>query len=524
MPLKDISFDMIQQKIERFDIEVSLDVIQQKIERFDIETSSDESGYVIESADGIARIQGLPNVENGEMVEFPNNIFGLVFNLEKNEVICAILERHTAVREGSWVKRSKRVMDIGVGECLLGRVIDSIGNPIDELGELEFSAHYPIERTAPGVVDRQPVRMPLQTGYKIIDSLVPIGRGQRELIIGDRQTGKTTLATDTILAQKNSDVISVYVAIGQKQATVVKLVAELARHGALKNTVIVNAPASSPAITQYLAPYTGCAIAEYFMYEKNRDTLIIYDDLSKHAAAYRHISLLMRRPPGREAYPGDVFYLHSRLLERAGKLSDELGGGSMTALPIIETQGNDISAYIPTNVISITDGQIFLEADLFNAGIRPAVNAGISVSRVGGSAQKKAMRQVSGTLRIDLAQFREKEAFSMFSSDLDDETKVQLAKGRLMVEILKQDKARPMNLADQVLILYAGTRSLIMDVPLERIAEFEDGLLYAFNREYSSIREEIIAKGALDEDLEKKLSICIGEYKKEFLNVKTPRY
>jgi len=506
MSLKDFSFDAIQQKIEHFDLEVS----------------SDESGHVIESADGIARIYGLPNVENGEMVEFPNNIFGLVFNLEKDEVICAILERHTAVREGSWVKRSKRVMDIGVGDCLLGRVVDPIGNPMDKLGELQFSAYYPMERVAPGVVERQPVRMPLQTGYKIIDSLIPIGRGQRELIIGDRQTGKTTLAIDTILSQKNSDVISIYVAIGQKQATVVKIVAELAKHDALKNTVIITAPAASPAITQYLAPYAGCAIAEYFMYEKKRDTLIIYDDLSKHAAAYRHISLLMRRPPGREAYPGDVFYLHSRLLERAAKLSDELGGGSMTALPIIETQGNDISAYIPTNVISITDGQIFLEADLFNAGVRPAVNAGISVSRVGGSAQKKAMRQVSGTLRIDLAQFREKEAFSMFSSDLDDETKLQLAKGRLMVEILKQDKASPMELADQVLILYAGTRGLIMDIPLERIDEFEEGLIAAFAKNYATIRDEIIEKGALDDGLEKKICGFVEEYKKEFFNVETP--
>jgi F-type H+-transporting ATPase subunit alpha len=500
----------------------SFEGIQQKIERFDIEASSDEAGQVVESADGIARVHGLPNVENGEMVEFPNNIFGLVFNLEKDEVICAILERHTAVREGSWVKRSKRVMEIGVGDGLLGRVVDPIGNPMDEKGAINFTAHYPVERTAPGVVERQPVRMPLQTGYKIVDSLVPIGRGQRELIIGERQTGKSMRAVDTIINQKKSGVISVYVAIGQKQATVVKLVADLAQHGVLGNTVIVNAPASSPAITQYLAPYAGCAIAEYFMYEKKRDTLVIYDDLSKHAAAYRHISLLMRRPPGREAFPGDVFYLHSRLLERAAKLSDELGGGSLTALPIIETQGNDISAYIPTNVISITDGQIFLEADLFNAGVRPAVNAGISVSRVGGSAQKKAMRQVSGTLRIDLAQFREKEAFSMFSSDLDDETKLQLAKGRLMVELLKQNKGQPMSLAEQVLMLYAGTHGLMMDIPLDRIGEFEEGLLSSFVKKFSSMHEEIEEKGALDEGLEKKMRVFIEEYKKGFLDVKTP--
>jgi F-type H+-transporting ATPase subunit alpha len=397
-------------------------------------------------------------------------------------------------------------------------VIDPIGYTMDEKGPLKTETSYPLERTSPGVVDRQPVRVPLSTGYKIVDSLVPIGRGQRELIIGDRQTGKTTLAVDAIINQRDTGVISVYVAIGQKQATVVKLVADLALHGALKNTVIVNAPASSPAITQYLAPYAGCAIAEYFMYEKKRDTLIIYDDLSKHAAAYRHISLLMRRPPGREAYPGDVFYLHSRLLERAAKLSDELGGGSMTALPIIETQGNDISAYIPTNVISITDGQIFLEADLFNAGIRPAVNAGISVSRVGGSAQQKMMRQVSGTLRIDLAQFREKEAFSMFSSDLDAETIAQLKKGKLMVELLKLNKGGPMATVDQVLSLYAGTRNLISDIPPELIEDFEPGLIKRFTEKHQAVRQELADKAALDKDLEEALQIIILEYKKEFLD------
>ncbi len=496
----------------------SFESIQQKIERFDIEASSDESGQVIESADGIARVRGLPHVENGEMVEFPNDIYGLVFNLEKDEVICAILERHTAVREGSWVKRTGRVMEIKVGEGLLGRVIDPIGNPMDEKGPVATNAAYPMERSAPGVVERQPVRVPLATGYKIVDSLVPIGRGQRELIIGDRQTGKTTLAVDAIINQKDTGVISVYVAIGQKQATVVKLVADLARHGALENTVIVNAPASSPAITQYLAPYAGCAIAEYFMYEKKRDTLVIYDDLSKHAAAYRHISLLMRRPPGREAFPGDVFYLHSRLLERAAKLSDDLGAGSMTALPIIETQGNDISAYIPTNVISITDGQIFLEADLFNAGVRPAVNAGISVSRVGGSAQQKMMRQVSGTLRIDLAQFREKEAFSMFSSDLDAETIAQLKKGKLMVELLKQNKGGPMATVDQVISLYAGTRNLISDVPSESVDEFEKGLLARFQEKHGDVRRSLAEKGSIDKDLEETLRTIILEYKKEFLD------
>lgn len=372
-----------------------LDSIQRRIDELPTGARSEEAGIVAESADGIARIRGMASVSMGEMVEFPGRIFGMVFNLEKEEVVCAILDNHTKVKEGAWVKPTGHVMSIGVGEELLGRVVNALGQPVDGRGQYRTEAYYPLERTSPGVIEREPVRAPLQTGYKVVDSLVPIGRGQRELIIGDRQTGKSTLAMDAIINQKKSGVVCVYVAIGQKESTVVKFTHRLRDFDALKHTVVVNAPASAPAMTQYLAPYVGCAIAEYFMYEKHRDTLVIYDDLTKHAAAYRNISLLMRRPPGREAYPGDVFYLHSRLLERAAKLSKALGGGSMTALPIIETQGNDISAYIPTNVISITDGQIFLEADLFNSGIRPAVNAGISVSRVGGNAQVKAMRQVS---------------------------------------------------------------------------------------------------------------------------------
>ena len=493
--------------------------IQQKIERIELVSDVDEVGAVIESADGIARIRGLNSALNGELLEFPGKIYGTIFNLEKEEIICAILENHTKVKEGAWVKRTGHVIGISVGKSMLGRVINPMGDPLDGLEPLTTDAVAPLERPAPGVIDREPVRIPLQTGYKVVDALVPIGRGQRELIIGDRQTGKTTLAVDTIISQKNTDVISIYVAIGQKESTVVKLRHQLEAAGVLKNTIIIDAPASAPAIEQYLAPFVGCAIAEYFMYEHKKDTLIIYDDLSKHAAAYRHISLLMRRPPGREAYPGDIFYLHSRLLERAAKLTQDIGGGSMTALPIIETQGNDISAYIPTNVISITDGQIFLEANLFNAGIRPAVNAGISVSRVGGSAQAKAMRQISGTLRIDLAQYREKEAFSMFSSELDKETLRQLHKGATMVELLKQDKNKPLPAAEQVISIYAGVRDLLTDIPVEKIQAFEAALLEAMRTKYVSVLDALQKSLELTPELENTLQTIIAECKKEFLNV-----
>jgi F-type H+-transporting ATPase subunit alpha len=487
--------------------------IQEKIDKFELIPEAEEVGIVLESADGIARIKGLSSALNGELLEFPGKIYGSIFNLEKEEIICAILESHTKVTEGAWVKRTGHVMGAPVGEALLGRVINPLGDPLDGKGLINCEKSYPLERLSPGVIDREPVSVPMQTGYKVIDSLIPIGRGQRELIIGDRQTGKSTLAIDTIINQKDNDVISVYVAIGQKASTVVKISNDLEKHGKLKNCVIVNAGASTPAILQYLAPFVGCAIAEYFMYELHKDTLIVYDDLSKHAAAYRHISLLMRRPPGREAYPGDVFYLHSRLLERAAKLSANLGGGSMTALPIIETQSNDISAYIPTNVISITDGQIFLEADLFNAGIRPAVNVGISVSRVGGTAQIKAMRQVSGTLRIDLAQYREKEAFSMFSSELDEETKRQLQKGASMVSLLKQDKNHPLEAVDQILVLYAGTHDYLRSVTPENIPKVEKELIDFFRSKYSAVRERLQKQQMLSPELEEDLQNILIDFK-----------
>ncbi len=487
--------------------------IQEKIETFQVIPEAEEVGTVLESADGIAHIKGLYSALNGELLEFPGKIYGTIFNLEKDEIVCAILDNHTKVTEGAWVKRTGHVMGAPVGPALLGRVINPLGDPEDGKGPIECEKSYPLERSAPGVIDREPVKVPLQTGYKVIDSLIPIGRGQRELIIGDRQTGKSTLAIDTIINQKDNDVISVYVAIGQKASTVVKITHDLEKYGKLKNTVIVNAGASSPAILQYLAPFVGCAIAEYFMFEHQKDTLVVYDDLSKHAAAYRHISLLMRRPPGREAYPGDIFYLHSRLLERAAKLSPALGGGSMTALPIIETQGNDISAYVPTNVISITDGQIFLEADLFNSGVRPAVNAGISVSRVGGNAQIKAMRQVSGTLRIDLAQYREKEAFSMFSSELDAETKQQLKKGALMVELLKQDKNMPMDVVDQVIVLYAGTHDHFNTVPLEKLAATEQDLIGTIRARYNDVREKIAIQRTVTPEIEEELKSILTEFK-----------
>ena len=493
--------------------------IQEKIYNLKTISCADEVGAVLESADGIARIRGLSSAVNGELLEFPGKIYGTIFNLEKEEIICAILENHTKVKEGAWVKRTGHVVGIRVGQNMLGRVINPMGDPLDGLGLIKTETAYPLESPAPGVIDREPVRVPLQTGYKVIDALVPIGRGQRELIIGDRQTGKTTLAVDTIINQKNTGVISIYVAIGQKESTVVKLRHQLEQHDALKNTIIIDAPASAPAITQYLAPFVGCAIAEYFMSELQKDTLVVYDDLSKHAAAYRQISLLMRRPPGREAYPGDIFYLHSRLLERAAKLSPAKGGGSMTALPIIETQGNDISAYVPTNVISITDGQIFLEADLFNSGVRPAVNAGISVSRVGGSAQIKAMRRISGTLRIDLAQYREKEAFSMFSSELDKETLRQLKKGALMVELLKQDKNKPLAVEEQVIIIYAGVKDLLLDIPLERLAEFETALLDYLHKNYADIVETFRTQQEFTRELGLLTQNAVNNFKKEFLNV-----
>jgi F-type H+-transporting ATPase subunit alpha len=491
-------------------------ILKERIDQYKIKSTVEEVGTVIDCGDGIARVRGLPSAMAGEVVRFPNDIFGLVFNLEKEELVVVILENHTKVKEGDQVRRTGNIMGVVCGKEMLGRVVTPLGDPLDDKGPINAAKVYPLERMAPGVIDRTPVVVPLQTGYKMIDSMIPIGRGQRELIIGDRQTGKSTLAIDTIINQKGKDVICVYVAIGQKESTVVELVHKLEVFGAMDYTIVVEASASSPATLQYLAPFAGCAIAEEFMFEQHKDVLIIYDDLTKHAAAYRHISLLLRRPPGREAYPGDVFYLHSRLLERSAKLNPELGGGSLTALPIIETQNNDISAYIPTNVISITDGQIFLEADLFHAGIRPAVNVGVSVSRVGGSAQIKAMRQVSGRLRLDLAQYREKESFALFSSDLDKETLQQLKKGQLMVELLKQEKHVPLPIVDQVIMIFAGLSGQLDDLPLEKVKKFEKEFLRFINSYPVPLREKIGSKDGLTEELNKELCKALTSFIETF--------
>lgn len=491
-------------------------ILQERINSYKTKAGVEEVGTVIDCGDGIARVRGLPSAMAGEVVRFPNDIFGLVFNLEREELVVVILENHTKVKEGDQVRRTGNIMGVVCGKEMLGRVVTPLGDPLDDKGPINAAKVYPLERMAPGVIDRTPVVVPLQTGYKMIDSMIPIGRGQRELIIGDRQTGKSTLAIDTIINQKGKDVICVYVAIGQKESTVVELVHKLEVFGAMDYTIVVEASASSPATLQYLAPFAGCAIAEEFMFEQHKDVLIIYDDLTKHAAAYRHISLLLRRPPGREAYPGDVFYLHSRLLERSAKLNPELGGGSLTALPIIETQNNDISAYIPTNVISITDGQIFLEADLFHAGIRPAVNVGVSVSRVGGAAQIKAMRQVSGRLRLDLAQYREKESFALFSSDLDKETLQQLKKGQLMVELLKQEKHVPLPIADQVIMIFAGLSGQLDELPLEKVKKFEKEFLRFIDSYPFPLREKIGSKDGLTEELNKELCKALSSFVETF--------
>ena len=499
--------------MEVLDVNQILQQIKQRAEDFDFRPEEEQEGIVLESADGIARVSGLYAAGMGELIEFPGKIFGIVFNLEREEILCAILDNHTRVREGMVVRNTGKLVGVNVGSDLLGRVINPLGKPLDGGAPLKGESWLPLERVAPGIIDREPVSVPLQTGYKAIDSLVPIGRGQRELIIGDRQTGKTTLAIDTIINQKDTGVISVYVAIGQKESTVVGIVRELEKQDVLRNCVIVSAPAHTPAILQYMAPFVGCAVAEYFMYTHKKHTLVIYDDLTKHAAAYRNISLLMRRPPGREAYPGDIFFLHARLLERAANLLSANGGGSMTALPIIETQSNDITAYIPTNVISITDGQIFLEADLFNAGVRPAVNVGISVSRVGGNAQTKAMRQVAGNLRIDLAQYREKEAFSMFSSELDDDTIKQLKKGQVMVELLKQNANEPLSVEDQVLILFVGAHDYFAEVPIDKIRQLEAELLTFFRERYPDVRHQLAEQKVLTPEITKGLDEVITAFK-----------
>jgi len=466
--------------------------------------------------DGIARIYGLENAMAGELLEFPHEIYGIVLNLEEDNVGAVLMGEDTHIKEGDLVKRTGRIAQVPVGEALIGRVVNALGQPIDGKGPIHAREFKPIERYAPGVVDRLPVKEPLQTGIKAIDSMIPIGRGQRELIIGDRQTGKTAIVVDTIINQKGQGVFCIYVAIGQKRSTVARVVKTLEDHGAMAYTTVVSATASDPAPLQYIAPYAGCAMGEYFR-DNGQHALVVYDDLSKHAQAYRQLSLLLRRPPGREAYPGDVFYLHSRLLERAAKLNDELGGGSLTALPLIETQLGDVSAYIPTNVISITDGQIYLETDLFYAGIRPAINVGLSVSRVGGSAQIKAMRQVAGRLRLDLAQYRELAAFAQFGQELDKATQAQLARGERMVEVLKQDQYRPLPVEKQILIIYAGTAGHLDDMPLEAIRPFEEELYRFVEAKSPSIFQELREKKEISDELRAKMDQAIRECKAEFL-------
>ncbi|MDN5347033.1 MAG: F-type H+/Na+-transporting ATPase subunit alpha [Clostridia bacterium] len=492
-------------------------IIKTQIEQYQAEVEVAEVGTVIQVGDGIARVYGLERAMAGELVEFPGGLYGMVLNLEEDSVGCVILGPFTHIKEGDQVKRTGRIVEVPVGEALIGRVVNAMGQPIDGKGPIKTDRFRPVEFKAPGVIYRRPVNTPLQTGIKAIDSMVPIGRGQRELIIGDRQTGKTAIAVDTILNQKGQNVICIYVAIGQKASTVAGVVQRLQEAGAMDYTIVVSATASEPAPMLYIAPYAGCAMGEYFMYEQHRDVLCIYDDLSKHAAAYRELSLLLRRPPGREAYPGDVFYLHSRLLERAARLSDAMGGGSLTALPIIETQAGDVSAYIPTNVISITDGQIYLESDLFYAGVRPAINVGLSVSRVGGAAQIKAMKQVAGRLRLDLAQYRELAAFAQFGSDLDKATQARLARGERMVEILKQDQYEPMPVEEQVAVIYAAVNGYLDDLPVERVRSFEKGFLSFLRSNRPEVLAGIREKKELDDDLTGRLKKAIEEFKATFV-------
>jgi F-type H+/Na+-transporting ATPase subunit alpha len=490
-------------------------VLRQEIENYDGAVNVSETGSVISVGDGIARVYGLETVMSGELIEFPHNVSGIALNLEEDQVGAVLLGDYTEIKEGDEVRRTGRIMSVPVGEALVGRVVDGIGRPIDDKGPIDTTEFFGIERIAPGVIDRQPVREPLQTGIKAIDAMIPIGRGQRELIIGDRQTGKTAIALDTIINQKGGDVICIYVAVGQKRSTVAQVVKTLEDHGAMEYTIVVAATASDPAPMQYIAPYSGCAMGEYFR-DSKRHALVIYDDLSKHAAAYREISLLLRRPPGREAFPGDVFYLHSRLLERAAKLNAERGGGSLTALPFIETQAGDVSAYIPTNVISITDGQIFLEADLFNSNVRPAINVGLSVSRVGGSAQIKAMRSVAGPLRLELAQYRELAAFAQFGSDLDKASQQQLSRGRRLVEILKQAQFQPLPVEKQVLIIYAATNGYLDDLPVESCRRFEEELYRFVENAHSGLLHQIKEKKAIDDTTKTALVGALKEFKERF--------
>lgn len=490
-------------------------IIRSQIKNYESKLEFSETGIVILVGDGIVKASGLDQCVAGELVEFPNGSYGLALNLEVNTVSIVVLGTDNGIKEGDIVKRTGRVVSVPVGKNLIGRVVDALGEPIDGKGVIEAEAYRPIEAPAPGIVDREPVNVPLQTGIKAIDSMIPIGRGQRELIIGDRQTGKTTLATDTILNQKGKDVICIYVAIGQKRSTVAQIVENLTLGGAMDYTIVVSATASELAPMQYIVPYTGCAMGEYFMHQ-GKDVLIIYDDLSKHAVAYRAISLLIRRPPGREAYPGDVFYLHSRLLERAAQLSEEKGGGSLTALPIIETQAGDVSAYIPTNVISITDGQIFLESELFNAGIMPAVNPGISVSRVGGSAQIKAMKKVSGSLKLLYSQYRELQSFAQFGSDLDADTKARLALGERIVAVLKQKNNAPVEVAHQVCIFYAVTNGYLNKLSLEQIPEFEQRLQEYMDNSCTEVMTAIRTTGKLEKEAEEVLKSALLHLLEEF--------
>ena len=489
-------------------------IIEKNIAGFGESTTSTASvGTVIAVQDGITRVYGLQDVKYLELVEFPRTgLMGMAFNLEEETVSCPILGEYTHIKEDDEVRTTGRIVEVPVGDALIGRVVSPLGEPLDDRGPIVTDKRRHIERIAPGVIERQPVNAPVQTGLKAIDSMIPIGRGQRELIIGDRQTGKTAVALDTIINQKGKDLICIYVAIGQKNSSVARIQAILEEHGAMDHTIIVAASASEPAPLKYLAPYAGCAMGEEIM-ESGRDALIIYDDLTKHAEAYRNISLIIRRPPGREAYPGDVFYLHSRLLERAARLSNERGGGSLTALPIIETKANDISAYIPTNVISITDGQIFLETDLFNAGVRPAMNVGISVSRVGSSAQTRAMKQVAGTLRLDLAQFRELAAFAQFSSDLDKATKSRIDRGQRLTEVLKQPQYQPVPVEKQVMIIYAVTNGLLDDVDVPAIRAWEQGFHDYMAAQHPAIAEEIRTRKTISEDLGARLKKAVAEYK-----------
>jgi F-type H+/Na+-transporting ATPase subunit alpha len=492
------------------------EILRQQLAGYEKAIDVAEVGTVLSVGDGIARVYGLEKVMAGELVDFGHDIYGLALNLEQDHVGVVLLGEASQVKEGLEVRRTRRIIQVPVGAALVGRVVDALGRPLDEKGPIQTTESYPTERIAPGVIDRQPVKEPVQTGIKAIDAMIPIGRGQRELIIGDRQTGKTAIVIDTIINQKGKGLVCIYVAIGQKKSTVAQVAKTLEEHGAMEHTIIVSATASDPAPMLYIAPYAGCAIGEWFLYNK-KHALTIYDDLSKHAAAYREISLLLRRPPGREAYPGDVFYLHSRLLERAAKLSEKNGGGSLTSLPIIETQAGDVSAYIPTNVISITDGQIYLENDLFYSGVRPAVNVGISVSRVGGNAQIKAMKQVAGTLRLDLAQYRNLAAFAQFGSDLDKASQAQLARGQRMVELLKQPQFQPMDVALQIVTIYAGTKGYMDSIKVDSVRDFEAALHEYLKSKKGEILSAIVSTGKLEKATEEALGKAIEEFKVRFV-------